>query len=457
MANMQEKKTPIRMQNAKIRAKNYDEVNVGYTLEEAKNEANRCLNCINKPCVKGCPVNVDIPTFIGHIANERIDLAYETITEENCFPSICGRVCPQENQCEKHCVRAIKHESVGIGYLERFVGDHYQKEVNAQTLSKHKVALIGSGPAALACAGELIKAKIQVEIFEALHENGGVLTYGIPEFRLPKHIVKQEINNLIKQGVKIHSNIVVGKTYEISELFELGFEAVFIGVGAGLPVFMNIPNENAVGVFSANEYLTRINLMKAYLESSDTPIIKSEHTVVVGGGNVAMDAARSALRLGQKVSLVYRRSMNELPARHEEVEHAIEEGIDFKVLTNPTEILVDEKGRVRGMIAQKMELVASDSGRANVKIIENSEFEIACDAIIMAIGTSSNPLLTSTTSALALNARGNILVDEKQMTSIDNVYAAGDIVTGAATVINAMGQGKKAAKSIIDKLFGIEN
>lgn len=452
MPNMQNNKTPMLFQNPLERSRNFEEVALGYDLESAKNEALRCLNCLHKPCMNGCPVHVDIPGFIHSLANDDVDGALEKIKKTNNFPSICGRVCPQESQCEKECVRGIKGESVAIGSLERFVADH-GKVINETPVSNGiKVGIIGSGPAGLSCANDCAKAGFDVTIFEALHEFGGVLTYGIPEFRLPKDIVKNEINNLKDFNVKIINNVIIGKTKSFDDLWDEGFKALFIGTGAGLPNFMNIPNENAIGVVSANEYLTRCNLMKAYKEGYDTPIAKPKHTIVVGGGNVAMDAARCAKRLGEKVTLVYRRSLEEMPARKEEVEHAMEEGIDFAILSNPVSISKDEFGCVSGIKCIKMELTDPDEkGRRGVKEIENSEFNIDCDYVIMAIGTSSNPLLKQAVASLETNRRGCFVVDENQMTSIKSVYAGGDAVSGAATVILAMGAGKKAAESIINQ------
>ncbi len=454
MFNMQKEKTLMPTQNPEIRNSNFEEVNYGYDLTQAQNEANRCLNCKTKPCVSNCPVNVDIPSFINLIKEGKIDEAYEVITQNNRFPSICGRVCPQENQCEKKCVRAIKDESVAIGNLERFVGDNAKRKVDCITSNNRKVACIGSGPASLSFAVTMAKAGFEVHIFEALHENGGVLIYGIPEFRLPKAIVKKELEALKSLNVKFHNNVVIGKTITLDGLFEDNFETIFIGVGAGTPRFMNIPNEDAVGILSANEFLTRINLMKAYKVEYDTPINKAKHLVVVGGGNVAMDAARSAKRLGQDVTLMYRRDMKQLPARHEEIEHAIEEGINFMTLTNPVEVLVDDEYRVKGLKCQKMELVNDGNERLSFNPIVGSEFEVETDAVIMAIGSLSNTLFTNTVNNLNLDKRLNIVVDENFETNIPNVYAAGDIVTGAATVIQAMGHGLLAAQNAIERLKG---
>lgn len=453
MPNMQPTKTPAQEQDPKVRARNFREVTSCYTAEEAKNEAERCLNCKNNPCVSGCPVGVHIPEFIEKIRDGCISEAYDIIKTTNGLPAVCGRVCPQESQCESKCVRGIKGEPVGIGRLERFCADYMaDKSVSVEKPKSngHKVAIIGSGPSGLSCASDLAKLGYDVTIFEAFHTAGGVLMYGIPEFRLPKATVQREIDGLKALGVKIETDMVIGKILSVDDLFENGFEAVFIGTGAGLPNFMGIPGESLVGVYSANEYLTRTNLMKAYLEEYDTPIAKNSAVAVVGGGNVAMDAARSALRLGaDKVYIVYRRSRDEMPARREEVHHAGEEGIEFKFLTNPTEILGDENGKVRAIKCVRMELTEPDqSGRRGVKPIENSEFEIPVDAVIMSIGTSPNPLIRSTTPGLETNRRGCFIVDENMLTSRKGVYAGGDAVTGAATVILAMGAGKQAAKAI---------
>ncbi len=453
MPNMQLTKTPAKEQDPKARAKNFKEVSSCYTEEEALNEAQRCLNCKNKPCVSGCPVGVRIPEFIEKIREGCISEAYDIIKTTNGLPAVCGRVCPQESQCESKCVRGIKGEPVGIGRLERFCADYMADKASAPEKPQpngHRVAIVGSGPSGLSCASDLAKLGYEVTVFEAFHTAGGVLMYGIPEFRLPKATVQREIDGLKALGVKVETDMVIGKILSVDELFDDGFEAVFIGTGAGLPNFMGIPGESLVGVFSANEYLTRTNLMKAYLDDYDTPIAKSSKVAVVGGGNVAMDAARSALRLGaDKVYIVYRRSADEMPARREEVHHAGEEGIEFKYLTNPTEILDDGNGRVKGLKCVKMELTEPDqSGRRGVRPIENSEFEIEADAVIMAIGTSPNPLIRSTTPGLETNRRGCFIVDENMLTSREGVYAGGDAVTGAATVILAMGAGKQAAKAI---------
>jgi len=460
MANMSPKKTPMPTQEPSVRARNFDEVALGYTTEMAVLEADRCLNCKNPACVAGCPVGIDIPGFIQKVKVGEFEEAYRIISNSSSLPAICGRVCPQENQCEGKCIRGIKGEAVGIGRLERFVADlHNQNDAIPTvipTQNGHRVAVIGSGPAGLSCAGELAKRGYDVTVFEALHTAGGVLVYGIPEFRLPKAIVAIEIAGLKALGVKFVLNTVVGKTVTVDELMhEEGFEAVFIGSGAGLPRFMGIPGENLKGVYSANEYLTRTNLMKAYLPDSTTPILRARRVAVVGGGNVAMDAARCALRLGaEEVSIVYRRSLAELPARKEEVEHAMEEGVQFRLLNNPLEILSDEFGFVSGMRCIKMELGEPDaSGRRSPVEIPNSEFVLDCDCVIMSIGTSPNPLIKSTTSGLEINRRGGIVVvEETGKTSLNGVYAGGDAVTGAATVILAMGAGKTAARAIDEEL-----
>ncbi|MBQ2735382.1 MAG: NADPH-dependent glutamate synthase [Clostridia bacterium] len=460
MANMNPKKTPMPLQDPHVRAYNFDEVALGYTEQMALEEADRCLNCKHMPCVSGCPVGISIPSFIQKVKVGEFEQAYRIITESSSLPAVCGRVCPQESQCESKCVRGIKGEPVGIGRLERFVADYHNAnhtEAPKQPLPNgHKVAVIGSGPSGLTCAGDLAKKGYDVTVFEALHTAGGVLVYGIPEFRLPKAIVAKEIETLQALGVKIAVNTVVGKTVSIEELMqEEGFEAVFIGSGAGLPRFMNIPGENLKGVYSANEFLTRVNLMKAYREGSATPIQKVSTVAVVGGGNVAMDAARSALRLGaEKVYIVYRRSLEELPARKEEVEHAMEEGIEFLLLNNPTEILGDENGFVKGVKCIRMELGEPDaSGRRSPVEISGSEYTLDCNCVIMSIGTSPNPLIKSTTAGLEVNRRGGIVVNEETgKTSLEGVYAGGDAVTGAATVILAMGAGKTAAKAIDEAL-----
>ncbi len=454
MINNSLKKNEMPTQPADVRNKNFSEVALGYTEEQAVNEAQRCLNCKKRPCVSGCPVNVFIPDFISEVAKGDFEAAYQIISKTNSLPAVCGRVCPQESQCESKCVRGVKGEPVAIGRLERFVADWHNKnaddEIEAPQSNGHKIAIIGSGPSGLTCASDLAKLGYDVTVFEAFHVAGGVLVYGIPEFRLPKEIVKKEIEGLKKLNVKVQTNMVVGKILSIDELFdEYGYKAVYIGSGAGLPKFMNIPGENLKGVYSANEFLTRINLMKAYKPDSDTPIIHSQRVAVVGGGNVAMDAARCAKRLGADVHIVYRRSEAELPARAEEVEHAKEEGIIFNLLTNPVEILGDESGMVSGMVCQKMKLSEPDaSGRAKPIPIENSNFEIDVDCVIMALGTSPNPLIKSTTKGLDTQKWGGIITDENGLTSREGVYAGGDAVTGAATVILAMGAGKKAAEAI---------
>lgn len=450
------KKVPVREQDPKVRATNFDEVCLGYNAEEAKEEASRCLHCKNAKCVQGCPVNINIPDFIMEVKEGKFKEAYETISKSSALPAICGRVCPQETQCEGKCIRGIKGDPISIGKLERFVADWAMEqgikpEAPAQK-NGHKIAVIGSGPSGLTCAGDLAKMGYDVTIFEALHKAGGVLVYGIPEFRLPKDkVVAKEVENVKSLGVKIETNVVVGKSVTIDDLLtEEGYEAVFIGSGAGLPMFMGIPGEQAKGVFSANEYLTRNNLMKAFRDDYDTPIVHGKKVAVVGGGNVAMDAARTALRLGAEVHIVYRRSEAELPARAEEVHHAKEEGIIFDLLTNPKEILVDEDGFVKGMTCIRMELGEPDaSGRRRPVEIPGSEFDMDVDTVIMALGTSPNPLIASTTYGLDTNKRKCIIADESTgATSKDGVYAGGDAVTGAATVILAMGAGKVAAAGI---------
>ncbi|MGI6084939.1 MAG: NADPH-dependent glutamate synthase [Acetivibrionales bacterium] len=455
MPNMSLKKVPIPEQDPKVRSRNFKEVTLGYTKEMAIEEAQRCLNCKHKPCVSGCPVNVQIPEFISLITEGKFEEAYDKILETNSLPAVCGRVCPQETQCEQKCVRGIKGESVAIGRLERFAADwaiqNIQKTYEKVPGNGGKVAIIGSGPAGLACAGDLVKLGYEITIFEAFHLSGGVLVYGIPEFRLPKSLVQKEIDGLLRQGVKIRTNMVIGKVLTVDELFEEGYDAVFIGSGAGLPTFMKIPGENLNGVYSANEFLTRINLMKAYKEDAETPIMRGNAVAVVGGGNVAMDAARCARRLGaENVYIIYRRSEAEMPARLEEVHHAKEEGIVFKVLTNPTQILGDDKGWVKGIECIEMELGEPDaSGRRRPIAKEGSEHIIDVDTVIMSIGTSPNPLIRSTTPDLSTNKWGCIVADEQTgRTSKDGVFAGGDAVTGAATVILAMGAGKKAAKAI---------
>ena len=454
MANMSLKRNEMPTQDAVLRAANFNEVALGYTEETAIDEALRCLNCKNAPCVSGCPVNIHIPEFIEKVREGDFEAAYQIIYQSSSLPAVCGRVCPQEKQCEEKCIRGIKGESVGIGRLERFVADwhnaHSTENLKKPESNGIKVAVIGSGPSGLTCAGELAKKGYEVTVFEALHTAGGVLVYGIPEFRLPKAIVQKEVDSLKALGVDLQTNVVIGKTITISELFDDGFKAVFIGSGAGLPRFMNIEGESLNGVYSANEFLTRNNLMKAYKEGSDTPVMKAKHTVVVGGGNVAMDAARTAKRLGSDVTIVYRRTEKELPARLEEVEHAKEEGINFKLLTNPIKILGDENGWATGIVCERMELSEPDeSGRARPVKVPDSEFEIKADCVIMSIGTSPNPLIKDTTKGLEVNKHGGIVVaEETGLTSLQGVYAGGDAVTGAATVISAMGAGKTAAAAI---------
>ncbi len=464
------KKHEMPTQAPEVRARNFQEVALGYPQEVAQEEAARCLNCKNSPCIAGCPVNIQIPAFIAQIKRGDYEEAYRIITRSSSLPAVCGRVCPQETQCESQCTlhTRAKMDPVGIGRLERFVADwhnsHAQEKAQAPEPNGHRVAVIGAGPSGLTCAGDLAKQGFRVTVFEALHTAGGVLVYGIPEFRLPKAIVAREVETLKELGVEIQTNVVIGKTLTIDELFEQGYEAVFIGSGAGLPNFMNIPGEALKGVYSANEFLTRSNLMKAYLEDPQTPIMKGGKVAVVGGGNVAMDAARTALRLGaEKVYIIYRRSMEELPARREEVEHAEEEGIDFRLLCNPVEILGFENpdnprdpknGFVTGIRCVKMELGEPDqSGRRRPVEIPGSEFDLDVDAVVMAIGTSPNPLIKKTTDGLEVNRRGGIVIDEAGLTSRANVYAGGDAVTGAATVISAMGAGKLAAKSIREALL----
>ena len=468
MPNMSPKKNPMPSQDPLVRAHNFMEVTTGYTEEVAIDEALRCLNCKHMPCVSGCPVNIHIPEFIRKIKEGDFEGAYQIISLSSSLPAVCGRVCPQETQCESKCVRGIKGESVGIGRLERFVADwhnaHSEKAPEPVPSNGHKVAIVGSGPSGLTCAGDLAKKGYKVSVFEALHTTGGVLVYGIPEFRLPKAIVQKEVDNLVAMGVDIETNMVIGKTLTIDELFGMGYEAVFVGSGAGLPNFMGIPGEGLKGVYSANEFLTRSNLMKAYKDDPVTPISKGGKVAVVGGGNVAMDAARTALRLGaEKVYIVYRRSMEELPARKEEVEHAIEEGIEFKFLNNPVEILgyhnPDDRrdpknGCVTGVKCIKMELGEPDAnGRRRPMPIEGSEFVLDVDTVVMSVGTSPNPLIKSTTAGLEVNKHGGIIVEENTgATTKEGVYAGGDAVTGAATVISAMGAGKVAAKAIDEYL-----
>lgn len=456
MANMSPKKVPMPEQEPHVRNHNFEEVATGYTEEMAMEEAGRCLNCKHKPCVSGCPVNVRIPEFIQKVSEGDFAAAYEIITSTNSLPAVCGRVCPQETQCESKCVRGIKGEPVAIGRLERFVADWYSKNRQAKTEKEksngHKVAVVGSGPAGLTCAGDLVRLGYDVTVFEAIHTPGGVLMYGIPEFRLPKAVVQKEIDQLRKLGVKIETNMVIGKVLSVDELMEeKGFEAVFVGSGAGLPNFMNIEGEELLGVYSANEFLTRINLMKAYKEEYDTPILNVRSVAVVGGGNVAMDAARCAKRLGaEKVYIVYRRSETEMPARLEEIHHAKEEGVEFRLLTNPVQILGDEKGFVNGMECVEMELGEPDaSGRRRPIEKKGSNFVLDVDCAVIAIGNSPNPLIRTTTKGLQANRKGCLVVDEDSLqTSREGIYAGGDTVTGAATVILAMGAGKQAAKSI---------
>ncbi len=470
MPNMNPKKNPMPTQDPAVRARNFREVALGYDEATALDEAMRCLNCKNMPCVGACPVKIHIPAFIEKIREGDFEGAYQIITEQSSLPAVCGRVCPQETQCESKCVRGIKGEPVGIGRLERFVADwhnaHDDASLTVPAPNGHKVAVVGSGPSGLTCAGDLAKKGYRVTVFEALHLAGGVLVYGIPEFRLPKAIVQKEVDTLQKLGVDIETNMVIGKTLTVDELFEMGYEAIFIGSGAGLPRFMGIPGESLKGVYSANEFLTRSNLMKAYEDEATTPILKARKVAVVGGGNVAMDAARTALRLGaDKVYIVYRRSLEELPARHEEVEHAMEEGVEFKLLHNPTRILAFENpddprdvrnGSVAGLACIRMELGEPDaSGRRSPVEVPGSEHVLDVDCVIMSIGTSPNPLIKSTTEGLEVNRRGGIIVTEETgLTSRPGVYAGGDAVTGAATVILAMGAGKTAAAAMDRGIMG---
>ena len=447
-------KVPMPTQDGNVRRNNFDEVALGYTKEMAMEEAQRCLHCPTKPCISGCPVAVNIPDFIEEVKNGEFEKAYQIIRQTSSLPAVCGRVCPQETQCESKCVRGVKGEAVAIGRLERFVADwhreHVKDEAVKPTSNGHKVAVVGAGPAGLTCAGDLAKLGYQVSVFEALHVAGGVLMYGIPEFRLPKAIVQNEIDGLKQMGVDIETNMVIGRSESVDDLFEAGYESVFIGSGAGLPNFMNMPGENLKGVYSANEFLTRCNLMKAYKEGVDTPIQHPKRAVIVGGGNVAMDAARCAKRLGvEEVTIVYRRSMEELPARREEVEHAQEEGIIFRLLTNPVRVLGDENGWVKGMECVSMELGEPDeSGRRRPVEIKDSNFVLDVDCMIMAIGTSPNPLIRSTTEGLETNRKGCLIADDNGATTREGVFAGGDAVTGAATVILAMGAGKTAAKAM---------
>ena len=466
-ANMSLTRNPMPTQDAEVRAHNFNEVALGYSEETAIDEAMRCLNCKNMPCVDGCPVKIHIPEFINKIKEGDFEGAYQVISKSSSLPAVCGRVCPQETQCESKCIRGVKGESVGIGRLERFVADWHNTFCTEEPVrpesNGHRVAIVGSGPSGLTCAGDLAKKGYEVTVFEALHTAGGVLVYGIPEFRLPKKIVAKEVETLEKLGVKVETNVVIGKTLTIDELFDMGFEAVFVGSGAGLPNFMGIPGEAFSGVYSANEFLTRSNLMKSYLDNPDTPIMKGGKVAVVGGGNVAMDAARTALRLGaEKVYIVYRRSMEELPARREEVEHAEEEGIEFRLLCNPIEIhgysnpenpRDPKNGFVTGMTCVKMELgEPDDRGRRRPVAVPGSEFTIDVDTVVMSIGTSPNPLIKSTTAGLEVTRWGGIVVNEDGLTTREGVYAGGDAVTGAATVISAMGAGKTAAKAIDEAL-----
>jgi len=461
MPNMSLKKNPMPSQAPDVRNKNFAEVALGYTEETAKDEAQRCINCKNRPCTNGCPVAINIPEFISEVAKGEYEKAYEIISKTSSLPAVCGRVCPQESQCEKYCTRGIKGEPVGIGRLERFVADWHNSHCSDKKVTKpesngHKVAVVGSGPSGLTCAGELAKKGYEVTVFEALHLAGGVLVYGIPEFRLPKTIVQKEIDGLKALGVKIETNTVIGRTLTVDELLLNGYEAVFIGSGAGLPNFMNIPGESLNGVYSANEFLTRINLMKAYKDDSSTPVLHAKRVAVVGGGNVAMDAARCAKRLGaDEVYIIYRRSEEELPARKEEVEHAKEEGIDFRLLNNPVEILSEDGKSVSAVRVIKMELGEPDaSGRRSPVEIKGSEYDIPLECVIVAIGTSPNPLIKSTTDGLETSKRGGIVINEDCMTSRDGVYAGGDAVTGAATVILAMGAGRNAAAAIDKRIMG---
>lgn len=460
MPNMSLKKNEMPVREAGTRSKTFDEVALGYSEEQAVDEANRCLNCKNKPCTSGCPVSIDIPEFISKIKEKDFEGAYQIIAKSSSLPAVCGRVCPQETQCESKCVRGIKGEPVAIGRLERFAADwHNAHSAEAPAVPEkngHKCAVIGAGPSGLTCAGDLAKMGYDVTVFEALHLAGGVLVYGIPEFRLPKSIVRREVDNLKALGVKVETNVVIGKTIEVDELFEQGFEAIFIGSGAGLPRFMNIPGENLKGVYSANEFLTRVNLMKAYKPDSDTPIKKSANVAVVGGGNVAMDAARCAKRLGaENVYIVYRRGEEEMPARNEEIEHAKEEGIIFKTLNNPVEILGNEHKMVTGMKCVEMELGEPDeSGRRRPVVKPDSEFTLDVDCVVMSIGTSPNPLIRNTTAGLDTNKHGCFIADENGQTSREGVFAGGDAVTGAATVILAMGAGKTAAKAMDEYIRG---
>ena len=462
MANMQMNKTPMPEQDPNVRNANFKEVALGYTKEQAMNEAQRCLNCKHKPCVSGCPVGIPIPEFVGKVAEGDFAAAYQLLSNANALPAISGRVCPQETQCEGKCVRGIKGEPVSIGRIERFVADWAAENgianVATAPANGHKVAVIGSGPAGLTCAGELARMGYSVSVFEAFHTAGGVLSYGIPEFRLPKAIVKREVSNLEKMSVDIELNMVIGKVLTITELFEMGYEAVFIASGAGLPMFMKIPGESLIGVYSANEYLTRINLMKAYKDGAATPILRSKKVAVVGGGNVAMDAARCAKRLGAEVHIIYRRSEAELPARAEEVHHAKEEGIIFDLLTNPISIEGDEEGHVQAITCVRMELGEPDaSGRRRPVVVEGSEFQMEVDAVIMSLGTQANKMSYDGTPGLEQTKKGCVACDEKGCTSCPGIFGGGDAATGAATVILAMGAGKTAAKSIDEYIKSKEN
>lgn len=461
MANMELKKTPMPEQEPMVRNKNFQEVSLGYSEEQARNEAQRCLDCKHKPCVSGCPVNVRIPEFVKKVSEGDFDGAYDILTSTNSLPAVCGRVCPQESQCEQKCVRGVKGEPVAIGRLERFVADWrmtHPKTGQASEIVKNgkKVAVVGSGPAGLTCAGDLALAGYDVTVFESLHEAGGVLIYGIPEFRLPKAIVKKEVDRLENMGITIKKDIVIGRSITVDELFEDGYEAIFIGSGAGLPEFLKIDGESLLGVYSANEYLTRINLMKSYKDGYDTPAVKSKNVAVVGGGNVAMDAARCAKRMGaDNVYIIYRRSMDELPARKEEVHHAIEEGIEFKLLNNPIKIIGDENSKVKGIECVRMELGEPDaSGRRRPIAVEGSNFVIDVDTVIISVGTSPNPLIKTTTKGLETNKHGCLIADDSGATTREGVFAGGDAVTGAATVILAMGAGKTAAESMIKYIEG---
>lgn len=449
-------RVPMPLSDPENRIHNFEEVALGYNEDEAAVEASRCLNCKNPKCVEGCPVNIDIPGFIGKIKSGKYEAAYDVILKSSSLSAVCGRVCPQENQCEKYCVRGLKGKSVAIGNLERFVSDRYSHKIPELSVKKNgiKIAVVGSGPASLSCSYELALRGYDVSVYEALHKLGGVLVYGIPEFRLPKKLVENEINKLSSVGIKFYKDIIVGKTLTIEDLFEMGYKSVFIGTGAGLPMFLNIPGENYNGVYSANEFLTRINLMNAYSNDSKTPVYKGKNVAVIGGGNVAMDAARCARRLGaDSVNVIYRRSENELPARKEEVIHAKEEGIIFNFLSNPKEIKSNGDYKVSSVLVDRMKLGEPDaSGRARPEVIPGAEYEIKADCVIVSIGTTPNPLIKNTTDNLAVNGRGCIIVNDNGETSIQNLYAGGDAVSGAATVILAMGAGKKAAESIDNKI-----